>query len=358
MPTDRLNKNSDLNEVIEWLNENLITPPIVPEVNNLLLIPEHRGIYFWFMRKEGYDALSSFITLQQLEYKFIKIIDKFEYHLVYLGTAGTGKKRESNLRERLRWHINQAHSKSSVCSGTLSTLRAGVGTLISEDLILPNTEVLVNDLFRDYFKVMWIDYSDYCEGVFNIINRDEKVLIKQLKPLLNIKNNPNAKSNALINPTKLYRQRRNLVYNASRARLNCGSNPNNNVQGNQENIPIEPPPSYQHQIIEESRNISEQILSIEFTVLKEQSIADVINGIEGLPTSEVKILLYDSLNPENLVYASQRNEGWRVTGRNLEQNIYSFFLAPDTAKDNIPKWKVVQNEMIESSIEEITVIIN
>ena len=41
--------------------------------------------------------------------------------------------------------------------------------------------------------------------------------------------------------------------------------------------------------------------------------------------------------------------------QNTRSNIYSFFLAPDIAKDNLPKWKVVQNEMIERKIEEITV---
>jgi hypothetical protein len=144
-------------------------------------------------------------------------INNETYDLVYLGTAGTGKKGESNLRERLQWHIEQQHRESAINQkqSALSTLRTGIGALLADDLIIPNTGQSINSFFQKYMFVYWISYSrDKKE-----IDSDEKITIKILKPILNLKNNPSARINAPINVTQLYKSRRKLVEQNTKLRL-------------------------------------------------------------------------------------------------------------------------------------------
>ena len=65
-------------------------------------------------------------------------------------------------------------------SGTLSTLRQGIGSLLSDDLIIPDTETKVNNFLRNHLKVYWIEYPNNMQ----LIDNDEDILIKGLKPLL------------------------------------------------------------------------------------------------------------------------------------------------------------------------------
>ena len=196
-----INPNADFDELNNWLNQNLLTTnSFVPHIDAIHNV-KSKGIYFWFMHPDGYRALSNYVTIKPIEPKCTKDIDGIKYDLVYLGTAGTGKKGKSNLNERFEWHINQNHIESNICHGTLSTLRAGLGALLSYDLILPNNENEVNDFMKDYVKVFWIEYSDDK----SLIESDEKILIKGIKPLLNLKNNPNARANAQDNSTKVYK---------------------------------------------------------------------------------------------------------------------------------------------------------
>ena len=302
------------------------------------------------MRPDGYKFLSNYVTINPIEPKYYIDIESVKYDLVYLGTAGTGKKGKSNLNERFEWHIKQNHTDSNICHGTLSTLRAGLGSLLSNDLILPNTEVKVNDFIKDYMKVFWIEYSDDK----SLIDNDEKILIKIIRPLLNIKNNPNAKGDAMENPSKVYRGRRNLVATITKQRIGC--------KGEDEKImkkqnPTEFAISYQERIVTDDK------LCIEYTVLQGEDIAIVTRGINELPVSEVSIKIFDSKNPTKIF------DLWKfhTTGDNKDsnaQNIFKYFSssAPDRLKEksnqnnfsnnrtNWIKWWMVDNE-----IEEITV---
>lgn len=66
------------------------------------------GVYKWYMTQATANSLN--IPIEGCEYK-----ENFGY-FVYVGIA-------KNMRQRLDWHISQKHSKSSVKSGFLSTLR-------------------------------------------------------------------------------------------------------------------------------------------------------------------------------------------------------------------------------------------
>jgi hypothetical protein len=176
-------------------------------------IPEitSKGIYFWFMHPEGYNALSTYIKITPINPVYKKDIGGASYDLVYIGTAGTGKKGNSNLKHRFVWHINEKHTHKKVYHRTLSTLRSGLGSLIADNLIIPNTEQLINDFLKKYMKVYWIEYSDNK----SIIDNDENILITNIKALFNLKNNPNAGIKSNQNTTQVYKKRRLEVYSNS-----------------------------------------------------------------------------------------------------------------------------------------------
>lgn len=334
-----LNESENIISITAWLIENLkVDKSIIPHLNKIPNI-NSKGIYFWFMKTDGYKELSKFISINPIEPRYTKTIKDVQYDLVYLGTAGTGKKGKSNLAERFEWHINQAHTVSNVCHGTLSTLRAGLGSLLADDLIIPDTENLVNSFIKNYMKVFWIEYTD--DKL--LIDNDEKILIKVLRPLLNIKNNPNAKANAPANSTKLYKIRRAVVYKSTRLRIGCKGE---SEKIREKNNPNEDTPIYNHQIVND--NIED---CLEYFVLQHQHIGEVTRGIEGLPLGKSKITIYDSNNPK-----IEFTEWKRVTGNNNDynaQNIYKYF--DNTSSNGIRRFIVIQNWMKANDIDEITV---
>lgn len=210
--------NATFDQVTQWLERNLDDlKSISAHHTQTRTVPQTKGIYFWFMKKEGYMALSKFVNISPLPNIYSRPINNETYDLVYLGTAGTGKEGNSNLQERLQWHIEQKHRESAINqkNSALSTLRTGMGALLANDLILPNTEQLINSFFQKYMFVYWISYS----GNKKEIDSDEKAIIKAINPIFNLKNNPNALANAPINVTKLYKSRRKLVEQNTKGRL-------------------------------------------------------------------------------------------------------------------------------------------
>jgi hypothetical protein len=210
-----MNNPLTVGESIDFLDKNLsVENSIVPKVTN---IREglSKGIYFWFLNPRGYESLSKFIKISSIDNCFQYSIDNIEHDLVYIGTAGTGRNGLNNISKRLRWHIGQRHSENEVRYGTLSTLRSGVSSLLSNDLIESNTEKLVNDFFGEHMRVFWIGYPDDRE----LIDNNERTLIRELKPLLNIKNNPSALDSAGENITQMYKRHRQEVIRNTRGRL-------------------------------------------------------------------------------------------------------------------------------------------
>lgn len=206
---------SNINQVFNWLEENLLLEnSFVPHVDEIPNV-KSKGIYFWFMRTDGYKALSNYVNIKPIEPKYTRDIEEVYYDLVYIGTSGTGKQGNSTIYDRLKWHVNQSHGNGEIGHGTLSTFRAGLGALLADDLIIPNTEKEVNAFMKEFMIVFWIEYPDDK----SLIDTDEEKLITTIKPLINLKSNPNAKSTSLVNSTKLYKSRRKLVYDNSKRRL-------------------------------------------------------------------------------------------------------------------------------------------
>lgn len=334
-----LNKTENYDSITQWLNENLdCNRSLIPHFNDIPNL-KSKGIYFWFMKIDGYEELSQFVPITPIQPRYIRIIDGVKYDLVYLGTAGTGKNGNSNLAERLRWHINQAHTKGNICHGTLSTLRAGLGALLADDLIYPDSESLVNLFMKNYMKVFWIEYPDN----ILLIDNDEDILIKILRPLLNIKNNPNALAIAPLNATRTYKTRRMYVYEQTRQRLECNSG---RVKVSKKTNPDDQTPNYDHQII--SDNLGG---CIEYSVMHYQHIHEVTRGITGLWTGRCQIYIKAADN------SNREFTNWtRRTGNNNNpnaQNIYTYF--GNTSTEGPTRSLVIHRWMEDENIDEITV---
>ena len=141
MPTRNLTPQNNFDFISQWLNENLNeNNSLIPHLDTISENLTSKGIYFWFMHHDGYKKLSDFVDIKPIDPKYSLNIESKDYDLVYLGTSGTGKKGNSNLKERLEWHINQHHDNGHICHGTLSTLRAGLGALLADDLIYPQKQ--------------------------------------------------------------------------------------------------------------------------------------------------------------------------------------------------------------------------
>ncbi len=340
-----INQNSDFNELTIWLDENLKNDNLfIPHTEPIPNIGS-KGIYFWFMKTDGYKVLSKFIDINVIDQRYAKEINEIQYELVYLGTSGTGKQGNSTIYNRLIWHIEQKHNKSEICHGTLSTLRAGLGSLLSNDLIIQNTEDSINIFMKDFMKVFWIEYA----ADKSLIENDERILIKGIRPLLNLKNNPNARLNAQANSTKEYKIRRSFVYNENR--LNIGCKNENEKSQNTHRTPTIDSPSYEHQIY------SNENECFEFYVTNYQSILDVIRGIEGLPAEKCSFQISNS--ETGLVVEDFKR--WKNTGRNVHinpksQNIYTYF-SNDGDGNGTSRWELIKKRMNKKDdlIKEITV---
>jgi hypothetical protein len=210
-----LNNNTRFSELLTIL-DNQLNNSFKPHVD---AIPnaQSKGIYFWFMKQSAYELFSQFVPITPIEPRYTKTLNGEKYDLVYLGTAGTGKKGNSNLKDRFEWHINQKHKESVIKQkqSALSTLRTGLSSLLSNDLILPFTERLVNDFMSSNMVLYYMEY----ENNHDVINKDEKILINTFKPIFNLKNNSNSHKNSISNSTKDYKIRRNLIEKNTKIRL-------------------------------------------------------------------------------------------------------------------------------------------
>jgi hypothetical protein len=331
----RLKEESSVDEITTLLETSLkigFVPHADPISEGL-----GKGIYFWFIKVSALPQISKFVEILTFEPSVYKEIEGEKYVLVYLGTAGTGRSGGGNLTQRLNWHIGQNHTESNICHGTLSTLRAGLGSLLSNDLIIDATEELVNHLMENSFKVYWIEYAE--EG---LIDSDEFILIQKLRPVLNLKNNPNALMGAPAKPTNLYKKRRAVVYKNTRDRIGCVSPESDDAMRSTK--PTKDLESFNHQITEDIGNC------FSFIVIKGQRIDKVVRGIEGLPTGHCTYAIYNSENGEEIKSGS--------TGRNVDvnpnaQNIYTYFSNSDS--DGNSRYLNIEKMMNDGNTEEITV---
>lgn len=330
----------DFETIQIWLNTNLKENksfiPCKDELKNIKSKDDSKskGIYFWFMRPEGYVALRNFASIQAIEPIYPKILDNIKYDLVYLGTTGTGKQGKNNFYGRLNWHINQVHRESTIRQkqSALSTLRTGLGSLLADDLINPTTETDINNFMKTCMKVFWIVYPDNK----TLIDNDEKILIKKIKPLLNLKHNPNHLIGTDNNPTKEYRARRNSIEMSTKKRLGF-----QNTKDKKSNV-----------IIRHKMNKTDKKMQITNMEIKDKCFEKTFSNAEDIHDFARKtkfkegkwsFIFFETKKPGNIIKIGRGETGNPTT-----------YMGSDL-KPKLTRWRFIEEEMIKNKIENLTV---
>lgn len=341
MPTRNLTFNDTPSSTINWLEENFENRnQIEAAVEHLKDVSEERGIYFWFMEQEAYESLSEFINVDALPGTYSRHMSGVQYDLVYIGTAGSRPNssgwNKGNLRQRLKWHLFDNRGAKHVCNGTISTFRKTIAALLGNDLIENDVQVRLDRIFRDYFKIAFIEYQGDFYDVHPIINNDEAFLIDNLTPLFNIRSNKNARAPETM--TNTIKKRRNIIELSTKLRL--------------VNDEFDEDIYLSDDLTVEVRTTNECQL---FEVNAHQLVDEVAEAFPNLLCGRCTIELFDSLN-NNSVYPKEKGSSVRSI-RAAGRTVSEYFKSPDTnfLEGNISKSVVVQQLMIEENINSIIV---
>jgi hypothetical protein len=334
--------NSNIVDIQKWLGKNLSDKKRIKACcKDVLEVPTNKGIYFWFVKKEGYKELSTFLPIKRDETAYSTKINGSIYDLVYLGTAGARNNSSGtntgNLQERLKWHLCNTKNISALCNGTMSTYRRTLGALLASDLIDNDLQTKLDNFLCKYFYIYYVEYPGSFKDVKNVIDQDEDILIDILRPIFNLSKNPNAKNSAHL--TGIIQKRRQLVERNSKEK-HCNQVASDNT-GKSSLAKIK---------IDTAAQMPGNNLCIEFKVKKNQNIAEVASGIIDLPIGPCSI----ELCSKNREIIKSYINGKIRTIRTEDRTVSQFFNAPD---GNTPKWRLVQNEMNDKKkpIEIITV---
>ena len=355
-----LKADYNLNQIKSWLGKNLKeNKSIQAKSDNIKSIPELKGIYFWFMRTEGYNQINKYIAINRLAEAYSKRINGIDYDLVYLGTAGvrnnSKQTNNGNLKERLSWHLYKNQTDSSKKNGTISTFRTSIEALLGKDLSHTAAQIKIDELFEEYFQIYYLEYPGTFSEVKDEVAEDEKILIDGLRPLFNLKNNKNV-TNPEHSTAKITLARKNLKDKVDN-RLVENKTKGKSSKGNPINI--------KQQLEPVDGGINAQSRSnncIEITISSNESIHEVINKQNNLPSA----CQFECLDPTNnqQVYKSENGKP-RKTGKSKSgQNIYSYFNNTDDAycvrhqlKNKMKRWEIIQHEMALNNIKTIKLII-
>lgn len=130
-----------------------------------------------YIPKNYYQELLPYLTK--------KNINGTDYYYIYVGVAI----RES-IRERLNWHVNQHHTKTSVESGFLSTLRQTLSSLISNNQYdESSTNKIIDTLYIEYYSVNLPIKSEKAKEQIEYIEKEE--MNSNVLPL-NLRDNKNS----------------------------------------------------------------------------------------------------------------------------------------------------------------------
>ncbi len=155
-----------------------LRPQLLSRTSN---VPQTSGYYrWWFPKKLAISLLSPLPSIDQKNIKK-ETIGGEEHWLLYFGIA-------KSLSERMKWHICQKHTPSSVKSGTLSTLRQTISALLQIDQT--KAESQVNDTLDQCF-VEWqstptkeeaeaVEKQELTSGYYPLNIQENKVVPKAI----------------------------------------------------------------------------------------------------------------------------------------------------------------------------------
>lgn len=194
--TNPIPKHYGIGSRQKWLKENKIDKNIIEAKklrNSTYLrdIPKDMpGWYKWWASEKALKLLlnSSYIQnkyfsdlLPNLTFKYIK---NKKYYYIYVGVAI-----KESIRDRLNWHVNQHHTKGSVESGFLSTLRQTISSLVAGNQYNEDaTNNLIDMLIIEYYPINELIKSSEAKEKIESIEKNE--LINNVLPL-NLRDNKN-----------------------------------------------------------------------------------------------------------------------------------------------------------------------
>lgn len=332
--------NPTFNQVTKWLDSNLEDlKRISADSSQTRFVPKTKGIYFWFMKESCYSQLSSLISITPIEKRVSKTIDGEKYDLVYIGTAGVRRNKNGinngHLQQRLKWHLKDNQTINTFCKGSMSTFRRTIGPLLGNDLFEKNMQDRIDQLLSENFIVYWTEYPGSFIEVVEVVNQDEEILIQSIRPLFNLKKNPNAD----IVHTSTYKiQQKRLESESYNKAKYCDNNDSKPVKASKSNSPSSIKPGT---IIKEIKGC------MEFTVRNDQTVLDVI---PNLPKANYEIEIFSNDPNDKRDYV---NGKLRKTGR----AIHDYFKSIDAHLGNVKRFRIIQMEMNNSDmpIEEITI---
>ncbi len=156
------------------------------------------GYYKWWSPIEALE-----IILKELDTSFEDIKPyletKDELYCIYVGIAV-----KESLRDRLNWHVNQKHRESAVRSGTLSTLRQTISSIVAHDQYNEDrTNEFIDLLTIEYFELPLKIKSDEASEE---IHRIEHELLSSHLRVLNIQENSHPNANNIKRKLKELRK--------------------------------------------------------------------------------------------------------------------------------------------------------
>lgn len=169
----------------------LIEAKKLREKESLFTIPNNMpGWYKWLAPEKALKQLLDSPYISKKYYKELQPnlttinINGTDYYYIYVGVAI----RES-IRARLDWHVNQHHTKSSVESGFLSTLRQTISSLVAKNQYdEESTNKLIDNLIIEYYPINMEIKSLKAKELIEKIEKEE--LSKNMLPL-NLRDNKN-----------------------------------------------------------------------------------------------------------------------------------------------------------------------
>lgn len=171
----------------------------IKNIRSYLLDKSHNieakpGTYRWWFQEEGIREIINQLPGININMIQKRNINGKSYWALYFGIS-------KNLEERIKWHICQHHTASSITSGFLSTLRQTLSALLKIDMT--KSEEAVNKLIDENCYLEW----DYTETHQDAIDLEKQELSSNTYYYpLNITNNQSTPKNIINSVKKLRKQ--------------------------------------------------------------------------------------------------------------------------------------------------------
>lgn len=142
-------------------------------------VPKTPGVYKWWAKRDILEKLLGKLNLKIDDVlQYLEVVDG--YFCIYIGIA-------KSMQMRLNWHILDKHTKSSVKSGYLSTLRQTLSSIFGADMMDEKTTSEIIDKLSLTYEIVAGDE----DCAINKIKEKEKFLLRNNPKLyiLNIHGN-------------------------------------------------------------------------------------------------------------------------------------------------------------------------